>query len=272
MSKIPLKIKFLFIIFIGLYIWFYLCLPSKLFNAPTCFVIEDKDGNLLNASIAADGQWRFPYNNNVPDKFIKCITTFEDKRFYYHPGVDPIAMFRALRKNMRDKEVVQGGSTITMQVIRLRRDKEKRNLYQKLVESIQAVRLECRSSKKEILALYASNAPFGSNVVGLDAASWRYYGRGPDKLSWGEMAALAVLPNSPSLVHPGKHRDLLLKKRDFLLDKLVANNTIDKTTGDLAKLEPLPGEPLALPQFAPHLLQRFKEDVNRSNAVTDKVD
>ena len=74
-----------------LLIWFYFCLPSKLFNAPTSFVIEDKDGNLLNASIAADGQWRFPYDENVPEKFIKCITTFEDKRFYYHPGVDPVS-------------------------------------------------------------------------------------------------------------------------------------------------------------------------------------
>jgi len=265
LSNLRKRTKILLALLFVLLIWFYFCLPSRLFNTPTCYVIEDKDGNLLNASIAADGQWRFPYNKNVPDKFIKCITTFEDKRFYSHPGVDPMAMFRALKKNIRNKEVVQGGSTITMQVIRLSRHKEKRNLYQKFVESIQAVRLECRYSKKEILALYASNAPFGSNVVGLDAASWRYFGRGPDKLSWGEMAALAVLPNSPSLVHPGKHRDLLLKKRNFLLDKLVANNTIDKTTGDLAKLEPLPGEPLALPQFAPHLLQRFKDDVRRSD-------
>ncbi len=86
MSKIPLKIKLLFVTATALYTCFYFCLPSKLFNAPTCFVIEDKDGNLLNASIAADGQWRFPYDENVPDKFIKCITTFEDKRFYSHPG------------------------------------------------------------------------------------------------------------------------------------------------------------------------------------------
>ena len=254
-----------------LLVWFYFSLPSKLFNAPTSFVIEDKDGNLLNASIAADGQWRFPYDENVPEKFIKCITTFEDKRFYFHPGIDVLAFGRAIKKNMRHKGVTQGGSTLTMQVIRLSRHKEKRNLWQKIIESIQAVRLECSYSKKEIMALYASNAPFGSNVVGLDAASWRYYGRSPDKLSWGETAALAVLPNSPALVHPGKNRDVLLKKRNELLDKLVANNTIDRTGCDLAKLEPLPGEPVALPQFAPHLLQRFKDDVKKEDSTSATI-
>ena len=80
----------------GLLIWFYFSLPSKLFKAPTCYVIEDKDGNLLNATIAADGQWRFPYNKNVSQKFIDCITTFEDRRFFKHPGVDPVAIGRAV--------------------------------------------------------------------------------------------------------------------------------------------------------------------------------
>ena len=150
-----------------------------------------------------DGQWRFPYDENVPDKFIKCITTFEDKRFYSHPGVDIIAFSRAALKNVRSKEVVQGGSTLTMQVIRLSRHETKRNIWEKIIESIQSVRLECSYSKKQIMALYASEAPFGSNVVGLDAASWRYFGRSPEKLSWGEMASLAVLPNAPALVHPG---------------------------------------------------------------------
>lgn len=231
-----------------------------MFEAPTSYVIEDKDGNLLNATIAADGQWRFPYNKNVPQKFTDCITTFEDKRFFKHPGVDPVSLTRAIVKNIKNKKVVQGGSTITMQVIRLIKKNDKRSIWNKLKESILAVRMEMSYSKKEILALYASNAPFGSNVVGLDAAAWRYYGRSADKLSWGEMAALAVLPNAPSLVHPGKNRDVLLKKRNILLDKLVPAGKIDQSSCDLAKLEPLPGNPIALPQFSPHLLQRFIRD------------
>jgi penicillin-binding protein 1C len=251
-------------VLIILLISFWFCLPRQLFHAPTSFVTDDAKGNLLGAMIADDGQWRFPYDENVPDKFVKCITTFEDKRFYYHFGVDPIALSRALWQNARGRKVVSGGSTLTMQIVRLSRG-EKRNVWQKAIESILAFRLECSYSKKEILALYASNAPFGSNVVGLDAAAWRYFGRDANKLSWGEMAALTVLPNAPTLVHPGKNRNVLLRKRNGLIDKLVANKTIDATTGELAKMEPLPGQPLPLPQLAPHLLDRFKKDFATKN-------
>ncbi len=259
-SRLRIRTKILIGVTAALFIIFWFCLPSILFNEPTCYVLEDRSGILLSASIAADGQWRFPYDPKVPDKFSDCITTYEDKRFYYHPGIDPVAFCRAVLRNISHGKIVRGGSTLTMQVMRLSHHNKQRNFWQKIKESIQAVRLECTYSKKSIMALYASNAPFGTNVVGLDAASWRYYGRSPDKLSWGEMAALAVLPNSPSLVHPGKNRDWLLKKRNGLLTKLQENGKIDKNTCELAKIEPLPGEPLPLPQMAPHLLQRFKTD------------
>lgn len=258
------------IVFLALLIWFWLSLPSRLFHAPTSYVIEDKDGNLLNASIAADGQWRFPYNKHVPQKFIDCITTFEDHRFFKHPGVDPVAIVRAAIKNIKNRSVVQGGSTITMQVIRLSKKNDTRSIWNKLKEGILAIRLELSFSKKNILALYASHAPFGSNIVGLDAAAWRYYGRSADKLSWGEMATLAVLPNAPALVHPGKNRNVLLKKRNLLLDRLFLAGKIDKNNTALAKQEPLPDEPYRLPQHAPHLLQRFIKD-NKNREHTTKI-
>lgn len=160
-----------------------------------------------------------------------------------------------------------------MQVVRLRSGGN-RTVWQKLFESFLAVRLECTHSKNSIIALYASNAPFGSNVVGLDAAAWRYFGRSPDKLSWGEMAALAVLPNSPALVHPGKNQPILLRKRNRLIDKLVQNKTIDSTTGTLAKMEILPGRPLSLPQLTPHLLDRYKKEYGQledKTAVTTRI-
>ena len=243
-----------------LFLWFWGSLPLHLFNTPTSFVITDKDGSLLNASIAADGQWRFPYNDHVPEKFTKCITTFEDKRFFYHPGIDPVALGRAIIQNVKNKKVVSGGSTITMQVARMSKQNDDRSIWNKFSETLLALRLEFSYNKKEILALYSSNAPFGSNVVGLDAAAWRYFGRSADELSWGETVALAVLPNAPALVHPGRNRNELLRKRNELLDKLASNKTIDQTTADLAKLEPLPGEPKPLSQLAPHLLDRFKKD------------
>jgi penicillin-binding protein 1C len=243
---------------------FWFSIPRHLFNKPTCFIIDDDKGQLLGAAIAADGQWRFPYDTLVPEKFKQCIIAFEDKRFEHHPGVDLLAFGRAIKQNLKAGHVTSGGSTLTMQVIRLA-SHHKRTFLNKLLEMIMALRLELTYSKQEILAFYASNAPFGSNVVGIDAASWRYFGRGPDKLSWGEMAAMAVLPNSPTLVHPGKNRFILLRKRNLLLDKLNKEGIIDKSTADLAKLEPMPDKPVPLPQHAPHLLERFKNDYQVSN-------
>ena len=255
------KVIILMAISFALTLWFALRLPKPLFSTPTSFVIDDDQGQLLGASIATDGQWRFPYNANVPDKFSKCIIAFEDKRFNSHWGFDPLAFCRAIRQNIKAKRVTSGGSTLTMQVIRLSTH-HNRTILNKLGEIFMAMRLEVNYSKPEIMALYASNAPFGSNVIGLDAASWRYFGRKPEKLSWGEMAALAVLPNSPSLVHPGKNRLTLLRKRNNLLDKLYHQGIIDSTTAALARFEPVPDKPMPLPQAAPHLLQRFKDDYN----------
>ncbi len=246
-----------FLVLSSLLFWF--SLPNPLFNSPTSYVIDDADGQLLGASIATDGQWRFPPNAEVPEKFKQCIIAFEDKRFMHHPGFDILALGRAVKQNFYSKKVTSGGSTITMQVIRIA-TRHKRNVWNKLKEIFMAMRLECGYSKNEILSLYAGNAPFGSNVIGLDAASWRYFGRSPDKLSWGEMAAMAVLPNSPSLVHPGRNRAILLKKRNWLLDKLHQQGIIDATTASLAKMEPVPDRPVPLPQLAPHLLVRFKAD------------
>ncbi|HEX6916187.1 MAG TPA: penicillin-binding protein 1C [Chitinophagaceae bacterium] len=268
---LPRTTKLKYLLWLVVFAWFWLLLPGNLFNSPTSFIITDRNGQLLNASIAADGQWRFPGNDTVPEKFIACITAFEDKRFFYHPGIDPFAMSRAVYQNITSKKVVSGGSTLTMQVIRMSKKHEKRTLWNKLTESVLALRLEMTHSKKEILSLYASNAPFGSNVVGIDAAAWRYYGRSPAALTWGEMAALAVLPNAPSLVHPGRNRSALLKKRNELLKKLVTSGTIDVTTAKLAMLEPLPLAPQTLPQIAPHLAERFKRDYRKRRAAGEQL-
>src|SRR5690606_3742450 len=195
-------------------ILYYFALPEPLFNDPYSTVLEDRDGELMAATIAKDGQWRFPQLDTVPDKFIQAIVHFEDKRFFQHWGVDIRAMARAIRQNLSAGKVVSGGSTISMQVIRLSRKGKSRTYLEKLYEVILATRLELRYSKAEILALYASHAPFGGNVVGLEAACWRYFNRDVHELSWGEAALLAVLPNSPALIHPGKNRDQLLLKRN----------------------------------------------------------
>lgn len=234
--------------------------PGKLFDAPVCAVLESSDGHLLGARIAADGQWRFPASESVPEKFAKAIVCYEDKRFYSHPGIDMAAVARAVSLNLRRREIVSGASTITMQTIRLSRGGKMRTLGEKLIEAALALRLELFCSKEEILALYASNAPFGGNVVGLDAAAWRYFSRSASQLSWAESAMLAVLPNSPSLIHLGKNRDALLAKRNFLLDKLFLSGVIDGEECLLAKDEPLPGEPRPMPNIAYHYLETLRKD------------
>jgi len=235
---------------------YYWMLPNTLFHDPYSTVLIDANEELLSAAIASDGQWRFPEAETVPDKFSAALMAFEDKRFLYHPGIDPVALARAVRQNMAQGSVVSGGSTITMQLARLSRKGRPRTVFQKLMEMMLATRLELRYSKEEILALYASHAPFGGNVVGLKAACWRYFARDPRELSWAEAALLAVLPNSPSLLHPGKNRSMLKAKRDRLLDKLKDSGRIDAFTCSLSKGEPLPDKPQPLPQLAGHLLTR----------------
>lgn len=246
-------------VFLILFIWWYNCLPKNLFNKPTSTILLDNKGGLLNAQIATDGQWRFPYNDSVPEKFKKAIIQFEDRTFYSHLGVSVRGVARAVKQNISEGRIVSGGSTITMQVIRMSREKD-RTVWQKIIEMILATRLEARYSKDEILALYASNAPMGGNIVGLDAASWRYFGRDAHELSWAEVSMLAVLPNAPSLIHLGKNRDKLFEKRNRLLTRLFEAGEIDSLTHQLAITEPLPDKPHDLPQVAPHLLAKSQQD------------
>ena len=231
------------------------CLPRDIFKGTGySTVVTDRNGELLGARIAPDGQWRFPPADSVPLKFQTALIEFEDRYFAWHPGVNPVAAIRAAIGNIKAGRITSGGSTITMQVIRMSRRKQ-RNIVQKVIEAILATRLEFRCNKKEILCLYAAHAPFGGNVVGLEAASWRYFGRPPDELSWAEAATLAVLPNSPSDIHPGKNRNRLMEKRNRLLNTLHSRGYMDDLDLELALDEPLPDEPVPLPQEARHLTE-----------------
>lgn len=247
---------------------YYFSIPRTLFKEPYSTVIESKEGELLGAKIARDGQWRFPAQDSVPDKFKKCIVYFEDEYFYKHPGFNPGAMINAFKQNRKAGKVVRGGSTLTQQVIRLSRKGKNRTYFEKLIEIILATRLELGYSKNEILEMYAAHAPFGGNVVGLEMASWRYFGVQSNQLSWAENAVLAVLPNAPSLIYPGKNQIKLLNKRNRLLLKLHQEGIIDKQTYELSIEEPLPQKPYDLPQIAPHLLQRVAKNEEGTRVKT----
>lgn len=251
---------------------YFFSLPSPLFNDPYSTVLEDRNNNLLNAAIASDGQWRFPEQDTIPNKFEEAIILFEDKRFFHHWGVDPISMGRAVRQNWKAGKVRSGGSTLSMQVIRLSQKNKSRNIFNKFIEVILATRLEFSYSKKEILSLYASHAPFGGNVVGIEAACWRYFGRDADELSWSEAALLAVLPNNPSLIHLARNRALLKAKRDRLLKRLFESGKMDDVTLELSLNEPIPDQPFALPRLAPHLLDRVVKEGHYQQRVESTID
>lgn len=251
-----------------LLVWYIFCLPSPLFHVPYSTVVSDRHEELLGARIANDQQWRFPTSDSIPDKYKTCLIEFEDRHFNRHWGVNPLALARAIKQNISSGRIVSGASTITMQTIRLSR-KESRTFGEKFIEMILATRLEFSYSKDEILNLYASHAPMGGNVVGIEAASWRYFGHQAATLSWAEAATLAVLPNSPTLMHFGKNRDKLLTKRNRLLELLYQREILDKVDYELAVSEPLPFQPHPLPQVAPHLVTRlYKEQGGKHITAT----
>ena len=251
-------------------ILYIFCLPRQLFDVSYATVVTDRNDDLLGARIAADGQWRFPASDTVPAKFKQCLIAYEDRYYRYHWGVNPISIGRSLYRNIKSKRIVSGGSTITMQVIRLSRG-EKRTVTEKIIEIILATRLEFRYSKTKIMSLYASHAPFGGNVVGIDAAAWRYFGHSSNHLSWAEAATLAVLPNAPSMIHLSKNREALTNKRNKLLLRLHERKIIDEIDYELALSENLPTEPLPLPQTAPHLVDIFYQN-RQGEQVVSSID
>ncbi|MFN8284501.1 MAG: penicillin-binding protein 1C [Chitinophagales bacterium] len=264
------QIKWLILLFV--FLVYVFCLPKNKFNKPTSTVLLDKNGELLAARIAADQQWRFAELDTIPDKMKTCMLTFEDRNFYWHFGISIKGIVRAAKQNISKQKVVSGGSTITMQTIRLMRDNPSRTFSEKIIEMIMATRLEFGYSKNSILKMYLSNAPFGNNVVGLSAASWRYYGKSPQHLSWSESATLAVLPNAPGLIYPGKNHDKLLHKRNRLLKQLLKYEEIDSMQYMLAVAEPLPDKPLPLPVQNAQILQRFIEQGNKGKVMQTTID
>lgn len=239
--------------------FFSLALPVKWREAPVSRVLEARDGQLLGARVATDGQWRFPAGGEIPDKIAVCVRLFEDEWFYLHPGINPVSTCKAFFHNLRARRVVRGGSTLPMQLVRMQRGQRARTYGEKLIEWHAAMRLVLQMPRQEILSRYLAEAPYGGNVVGLEAASWRYFGKSPEVLSWTEAATLAVLPNAPALIYPGRRRDQLLQKRNRLLEKLHRRHFLSYESLQLALAEPLPEKPYPLPDEAPELLTTLSQ-------------
>ncbi len=236
--------------------------PQPLFPVDYSTVVLDEDGRYLRVFLNSGDQWILPPDgSNVPAKLKTAVLHYEDKRFASHPGIDPLALGRALYQNIRHGGTISGASTITMQAARLMQPK-KRTVLNKLREMAQALVIEIRYSKDEILQMYLDHAPYGGNVIGYRTASLRYFGKEAENLSWAEAATLAVLPNNPARVNPNRNQDLLKEKRDGLLWSLFTAELIDETTLQLGLAEPIAKGNYAFPVVTPHLAEQLARTVD----------
>lgn len=268
------RLKKLLIFFIFSLLLVLIWPQSRLFPADYSTVVYDRDDQMLSVFLNDRQQWHFPPNDSlaIPQKLKTCVIQFEDHWFYRHPGVNPFALLRAAWQNIIAGKIVSGASTITMQIARMS-DPKSRNIWNKCLEMLVALRIEVRYSKEKILKLYLDHAPYGGNITGYRAASWRYFGKEPKALTWAESATLAVLPNAPGLISPQSNPKVLQDKRNHLLSRLYEENKIDESTLNSARLEPVPQSVFELPRKIPHLAFDIQQNKDlKGNQVYTTID
>ncbi len=259
-----LIIAFSFTLALAVLSFFAFQIFTPRFETSYSFILYSEEGKLLGARVADDEQWRFPPSDFINEKYQKSLISYEDKNFFFHFGVDPLAVCRAVKSNLENKRIVSGASTISMQVARLSNKNPNRSFSQKIKEALSALFLEIAFTKEEILKIYATHAPYGGNVVGIESASWRYFSRSTQNLTWAEATMLTVLPNQPALITLSKNRNLLKSKRDKVLHKLFLENQIDEEEYNLALQESIPEKPRALPNISSHYLEYLKNKSNKN--------
>ncbi|MBS0247721.1 MAG: penicillin-binding protein 1C [Proteobacteria bacterium] len=234
--------------------WAYSLGPTPLGkNIELSHVVLDRNGRLLRAYATKDGYWRLPATvEDVDPRFLKVLFAYEDKRFYAHHGVDPVAMARAAWQLVSTGHIVSGGSTLTMQVARLLEPRQHRTFAAKFRQMTRALELEHALTKDQILALYLTLAPYGGNLEGIRAASLAYFGKEPRRLSLSEAALLVALPQSPETRRPDRHPAVARAARDRVLDRAELAHVVPRDEVARAKTQPVPTARREMPVFAPH--------------------
>ena len=219
-------------------------------------IVVDRNNRLLRAFTTPQGRWRLPVEvADVDPRYLAMLVAYEDRRFDRHPGVDPLAFVRGAGLALRYGRIVSGGSTLTMQVARLLQGEHERTGLGKLRQSVRALQIEQRLSKKEILRLYLRMAPFGGNIEGVRAASLTYFGKEPARLSLGEAALLVAIPQSPELRRPDRFPRAAGRARERVLARAVASGVITRAEAQRAAVEPVPHVRREFPRLAPHLAE-----------------
>ena len=220
-------------------------------------VVLAEDGTPLWRFADANGVWRYPVQvSEVSPLYLDALLTYEDRWFFQHPGVNPLALGRAAWQNLSGGRVLSGGSTLSMQVARLL-DPHERTLPGKLRQLWRTAQLEWHLSKPQILELYLNRAPFGGTLQGVAAASWAYLGKSPQQLTRSEAALLAVLPQAPSRLRPDRHPQRAQVARDKVLRRLAEYRVWPQTAVSEALQEPLLLAPRLEPSLAPLLARRL---------------
>ena len=214
--------------------------------------VLDKDGNILRVFLGSKGRWLLPVElNEIDPDLVNATVAIEDKRFWQHHGVDPLAVLRSAWLNVTHRKVLTGASTLSMQVVRLLEDRP-RTFPNKVIEAVHAVWLESIYSKKQILKLYFELAPYGGNIHGVKAASWRYFRKRPRDLTLAECSLLAGIPQSPSRLRPDRHSVRSGKRREMVLKSMLANGYISPKQFDASNNEPVEARRHSFPLEAPH--------------------
>jgi penicillin-binding protein 1C len=235
-----------------------LCPPAVPADLETSVEVLDAAGGRLRLYTTSDGYWRLPVHPaDLDPRYLRMLLDYEDHRFYQHPGVDPLAIVRALGQALLHGHFVSGGSTLTMQTVRLLEPRP-RTLTSKLIEVLRALQLEWHLSKDRILSLYLTLAPYGGNIQGVRAASLLYFGKEPAFLTLAEAALLVALPQSPEARRPDRAPSRARQARDAVLARLAAAGLVSSADAALATTRPVPRRRLPTPFFAPHLADRLR--------------
>jgi len=234
--------------------------------------IFDRQGKLLKVYLAEDDRWRMKTGvNDVPPFYLKGLLAFEDRRFYYHPGVDPFALARAITQTITHGRVISGASTITMQTVRLlvRRPS---TLMSKLTQMIRALQLEWRYSKEDILGLYLTLAPFGGNIEGVRAASWAWFGKPAVQLTPAQSALLVALPQAPERLRPDRFENASKDARNKVLSRMVDHGVLSDVAATDLREAPFRARRHAMPSLAAHFSHRLVREQSHSRRYSTTLE
>lgn len=232
-------------------------------------IITDNKGEVIHAFLTRDEQWRMKTElNEISPLLRKTIIQKEDKYFYYHYGINPVAVVRAFVMNIFKMKRTSGASTITMQVAKMLEPK-RRTLPNKIVEMFRSLQLEWKYSKDEILQLYLNLVPYGSNIEGVKSASILYFGKNPDHLSLAEITALSIIPNRPSSLVMGKSNAEIVAQRNKWLNRFAEEKIFTQKEIEDALAEPLTAKRLVVPKLMPQFSYKLKQtgDVNIHSTI-----